>query len=87
MTYDVMSDFCKNQLNCDVVPLVAKLDAQSTIKIWENPLQKLQELADKQRYDSGEVGEGIVIRPCSYLRSFKTRRPMGFKLINRNYKD
>jgi RNA ligase (TIGR02306 family) len=87
MTYDVMKEFCEKELNCDVVPLIAKLDAQSTIKIWENPLQKLQELADKQRYDSGEVGEGIVVRPCSYIRSFKTRRPMGFKLINRNYKD
>lgn len=87
MTYDVMKEFCEKELNCDVVPLVAKLETQSTIKIWDNPLQKLQELADKQRYDSGEIGEGIVVRPCSYIRSFKTRRPMGFKLINRNYKD
>jgi RNA ligase (TIGR02306 family) len=87
MTYDVMKEFCEKELNCDLVPLVAKLETQSTIKIWDNPLQKLQELADEQRYDSGEIGEGIVVRPCSYIRSFKTRRPMGFKLINRNYKD
>lgn len=87
MTYEMMENFCKNELQCEVVPLVAKLDAPSTIKIWSNPLDKLQELADKQRYISGEVGEGIVVRPCSYIRSFKTRRPMGFKLINRNYKD
>jgi RNA ligase (TIGR02306 family) len=87
MTYDMMAEFCKNQLDCDVVPLIAKLEVASTVKIWENPLQKLQELADKQRYDSGELGEGIVVRPSSYIRSFQSRRPMGFKLINRNYKD
>ena len=87
MTYDMMADFCKNELQCDVVPLISKLEVASTVKIWENPLQKLQELADKQRYDSGEIGEGIVVRPSSYLRSFESRRPMEFKLINRNYKD
>jgi RNA ligase (TIGR02306 family) len=87
MTYDMMADFCKNELECDVVPLISKLEVASTVKVWENPLQKLQELADMQRYDSGEVGEGIVVRPSSYIRSFQSRRPMGFKLINRNYKD
>jgi hypothetical protein len=87
MTYEMMYDFCKNELKCDIVPLIAKLDVSTTVKIWENPLQKLQELADKQRYESGEIGEGIVVRPSSYVRSFESRRPMGFKLINRNYKD
>jgi len=87
MSYEAMAEFCKNELNCDVVPLIAKLDSSATIKLWIDPLQKLQELADKQRYDSGEVGEGIVIRPSSYPKSFNSRRPMGFKLINRNYKD
>lgn len=87
MTYDEMKDFCKNSLHCDVVPLICKLEVNSTINLWENPLQKLQDLADKQRYDSGLVGEGIVVRPSSYPRSFKSRRPLGFKLINRNYKD
>jgi RNA ligase (TIGR02306 family) len=87
MTYETMSDFCQNELKCDIVPLIAKLDVSTTVKIWENPLQKLQELADKQRYESGEIGEGIVVRPSSYVRSFESRRPMGFKLINRNYKD
>jgi RNA ligase (TIGR02306 family) len=87
MTYDMMADFCKNKLECDVVPLIAKIEVLPTIKTWENPLQKLQELADKQRYDSGEIGEGIVVRPSSYVKSFESRRPMGFKLINRNYKD
>ena len=87
MDYETMEKFCKNELQCDIVPLIANLDVASTIKLWNNPLQKLQELADKQRYDSGLVGEGIVVRPSSYPRSFESRRPLGFKLINRNYKD
>ena len=87
MTYDEMEDFCKNELQCDVVPLLKKLSVDSTIKIWENPLQKLQEFADKQKYSSGLDAEGIVVRPSSYPRSRGSRRPMGFKLINRNYKD
>ncbi|MEN9445963.1 MAG: hypothetical protein RL728_475, partial [Bacteroidota bacterium] len=87
MDYETMEKLCKNELQCDIVPLIAKLDVASTIKLWQNPLQKLQELADKQRYDSGQVGEGIVVRPSSYPRSFESRRPLGFKLINRNYKD
>jgi RNA ligase (TIGR02306 family) len=87
MDYETMEKFCKESLQCDIVPLIAKLEVASTTKLWENPLQKLQELADKQRYDSGLVGEGIVVRPSSYPRSFESRRPLGFKLINRNYKD
>ena len=87
MDYDTMSEFCKNELQCEVVPLIAKLETLSTTKMWENPLQKLQELADKQWYSSGERAEGIVVRPSSYPKSFSSRRPLGFKLINRNYKD
>jgi RNA ligase (TIGR02306 family) len=87
MSYDVMSEFCKKELNCEVVPFISKLETSATIKIWTNPLQKLQELADKQRYNNGVVGEGIVVRPSSYPKHFSSRRPMGFKLINRNYKD
>jgi len=87
MSYDVMKNFCENELKCDVVPLIAKLEVASTIKLWTDPLQKLQELADKQKYASGWEAEGIVVRPSSYPRSFESRRPLGFKLINRNYKD
>lgn len=87
MTYEEMKEFCENSLHCDVVPLVCKLSLEEQIKLWVNPLQKLQELADKQKYSSGLEGEGIVIRPSSYPRSYSSRRPLGFKLINRNYKD
>ena len=87
MTYEEMKDFCEKSLHCDVVPLVCKLELEATIKLWANPLQKLQELADKQKYPSGLDGEGIVVRPSSYPRGYSSRRPLGFKLINRNYKD
>jgi RNA ligase (TIGR02306 family) len=87
MSYDVMKQFCDNELNCDAVPLIATLEVAATIKIWADPLQKLQELADLQTYKSGGPGEGIVVRPKSYIRSYESRRPLGFKLINRNYKD
>lgn len=87
MTYEEMKNFCEKSLLCNVVPLVSELEAESTIKLWENPLQKLQELADKQKYSSGLEGEGIVVRPSSYPRGYASRRPLGFKLINRNYKD
>jgi len=87
MTYDEMKEFCENFLHCDVVPLVCKLGLEENIKLWLNPLQKLQELADKQKYQSGLSGEGIVVRPSSYPRGYSSRRPLGFKLINRNYKD
>lgn len=87
MGYDEMKHFCENDLECDVVPLVCKLKVRSTIRIWENPLRKLQELADKQKYHSGFDAEGVVVRPSDYRRSKSSRRPLGFKLINRNYKD
>lgn len=87
MTYEEMKVFCENSLHCEVVPLVCKLSLEDHMKLWVNPLQKLQELADKQKYQSGLEGEGIVVRPSSYPRSYSSRRPLGFKLINRNYKD
>lgn len=87
MTYDQMKDFCNKHLKCEVVPLICKLRVEDTIKIWSNPLKKLQELADKQKYSSGLDAEGIVVRPSTYIKSNKSRRPLGFKLINRNYKD
>jgi RNA ligase (TIGR02306 family) len=87
MDYDTMKDFCDNKLSCGVVPLLGHYEVSSTLKLYTNPLGKLQELADKQKYSSGLDAEGIVVRPKSYPRSFESRRPLGFKLINRNYKD
>ena len=87
MIYQEMKGFCESSLHCDVVPLVCKLSLEDQIKLWINPLQKLQELADQQKYPSGLDGEGIVVRPSSYPKGYSSRRPLGFKLINRNYKD
>lgn len=87
MDYGKMKSFCDNELCCDAVPLVCKLSVQGTINLLENPLSKLQELADRQKYESGLDAEGIVVRPFHYRRSDYSRRPIGFKLINRNYKD
>jgi hypothetical protein len=87
MKYDEMKEFCEKTIECEVVPLLAKIRVYETIRLWTNPLAKLQEFADKQKYPSGLDAEGIVVRPSSYIRSRSSRRPMGFKLINRNYKD
>ena len=87
MSYDEMAEFCKNELECDVVPLICKLDKKATVDIWENPLKKLQEAADKLEYSKGNMAEGMVVRPSHYPEFRGSRRPLGFKLINRNYKD
>ena len=87
MNYEEMLSFCNEKLQCEAVPLIAKLKVSETVNLWDNPLKKLQELADRQKYPSGLDAEGIVVRPSPYRRSKSSRRPMGFKLINRNYKD
>lgn len=87
MDYDQMKCFCEKELGCEVVPLIKKISRKETIELLENPLITLQNLADKQKYDSGLDAEGIVVRPFQYRRSKNSRRPFGFKLINRNYKD
>jgi len=87
MTYEQMQSFCCNELKCSVVPLIDCIDTATLVEHYDNPLQKLQSIADSQTYASGLPAEGIVVRPLIYAKSFKTRRPTGFKLINRNYKD
>lgn len=87
MTYDEMSRFCANELHCDVVPFISHLQKDKTYEMWTDPLQKLQALADSQTLPTGKPAEGIVIRPYTYICSYKSRRPLGFKLINRNYND
>lgn len=87
LNYTQMKNFCDNYLNCDCVPLVYRFDVDSTIKLWEKPLEKLQDITDKQKYSNGNYAEGIVFRPYNYIQSKFSRRPLGFKLINRNYRD
>jgi RNA ligase (TIGR02306 family) len=86
MSYHEMCEFCKNVLKADFVKLVGVYSKEEVSK-WANPLQHLQDLADKQKLSNGANAEGIVVRPSNYVRSFSSRRPLGFKLINRNYND
>jgi hypothetical protein len=74
-----MSRFCLDSASCLPVPKVAGLPASTS-------LSYLQVLADEQVLASGAPAEGIVVRPRDYRRDIKGR-PMGFKIINRNYGD
>ena len=85
MCYQEMKGFCNIELKCKVVPLVAECsfvgcDLQTAV-------EKLGELADQQKYFSDEFAEGIVVRPTTYPKSFSSRRPLGFKILSRNYND
>jgi len=85
MNYQEMKGFCNIELSCKVVPIAAELDlTQLTI---QEGLNKLQELADSQYYSPNCVCEGIVVRPQTYKPFTTSRRPKGFKILNRNYKD
>lgn len=87
MKYQEMKGFCNVEMQCAVVPLIAD-DVSFAGSNLEEALSKLQDLADLQSYPtSKEAAEGIVVRPKSYSKSYESRRPMGFKILNRNYKD
>ena len=85
MNYQEMKGFCNVELGCQVVPLVSECSfVGATV---EEALEKLQTLADQQMYGVKEPAEGIVIRPTDYRRGYSSRRPLGFKILNRNYKE
>lgn len=63
-------------MNLSVVPIIEQNHRHT--------LDTLQALADVQVLPSGKPAEGIVIRPSSYPSS-GIGRPLGFKIINRNY--
>ncbi len=63
--------------NLNLVPLIG---------IFDTP-QNWQALADKQILPDGNPAEGIVVRPFDPMRFHNKGRPLGFKIINRNYKD
>jgi RNA ligase (TIGR02306 family) len=85
MQYQEMKGFCNIELKCNVVPLVAECSFIGCD--LQTALEKLGDLSDQQKYSSGEFAEGIVVRPSTYLKSFASRRPLGFKILSRNYKD
>lgn len=86
MNYQEMKGFCNVELQCKVVPLVSECTfIGATV---DEALDKLQQLADQQTYSTSNLpAEGIVVRPSTYQKSFESRRPLGFKILNRNYKD
>jgi RNA ligase (TIGR02306 family) len=78
MTYGEMVSFGGNVLKSNVVPRIEHGYIKS--------LDGLQAIADNLKLDSGEWAEGIVVRPAHYPGS-GIGRPLGFKIINRNYRD
>ena len=78
MTYEEMASFGENVLKSNVVPRIEHGYIKS--------LDGLQSIADNLKLASGEWAEGIVVRPLEYPSS-GIGRPLGFKIINRNYRD
>ena len=78
LNYGNMGSLCKWELNCEYVPTAGRIDIGQSI-------ESIQELADNQTV-SGKPAEGIVVRPCKG-EAMGIGRPLGFKIINRNYKD
>jgi len=83
LNYQDMKGLCNVELLCKIVPLV--WEGSFIGAPLEKALEKLQELADSQIYAPNVPAEGIVVRPKSYIKLHG--RPMGFKILNRNYKD
>ena len=88
MTWDHMAEFCQQSLNCKYVPLIGYFNTNQSSNI---NLDDLVNLADRQTLDDeievkGIPAEGIVVRPSDY-RASGIGRPLGFKIINRNFKD
>lgn len=53
---------------------------------FQMTFDELQELSDAQRYDNGELAEGIVIRPCEPFISRYSKDDWSYKVISREYK-
>ncbi len=83
LNYQAMKGFCNIELLCKTVPLV--WEGSFVGATIEETLEKLQSLADMQFYAPNVPAEGIVVRPKGYTKLYG--RPMGFKILNRNYKD
>ena len=85
MNYQEMKGFCNVELKCNVVPFITETSFVGCDV--DTVIVKLQELADQQVLQNKKPAEGIVVRPKDYPRSYESRRPLGFKILNRNYKD
>jgi RNA ligase (TIGR02306 family) len=78
MSYAELISFGKNVLKAGVVARIEHGHIRS--------LEGLQAIADNLKLQNGDPAEGIVVRPFSYPSS-GIGRPLGFKIINRNYRD
>lgn len=80
VTWDKMTDKCYVALECEWCPMVCNVPAGTA-------LSDIQALADMQTVRRNTVpAEGIVVRPVKMM-TMGNGRPLGFKVINRNYKD
>jgi RNA ligase (TIGR02306 family) len=71
------------QLRCGLVPFVTHYSVP-LFALPSETIPALIDIADSQVLPNGKPAEGIVVRPIKYPAS-GTGRPLGFKLINRNY--
>lgn len=78
LTFQEMRQLCTEILGCNHV---TQMDYRG-----DKTLESLQAFADSLKLPSGAPAEGIVVRHPSH-KSSGSGRPLGFKLINRNFKD
>lgn len=80
VSWDEMTDKCFIALECEWCPMVSNVPAGTA-------LSDIQAIADMQTVRRNTVpAEGIVVRPVKMM-TMGNGRPLGFKVINRNYKD
>ena len=75
----IMSLFCSKSIKAKRVPVVIEHKQDTTLPF-------LQSIADNLTLPDGSPAEGIVVRPF-HMPASGIGRPLGFKIINRNYKD
>jgi RNA ligase (TIGR02306 family) len=78
LSYVEMIGACEALLKCAYVPVVTTT--------YEDTIEHLQGVADGVKLADGKPAEGIVVRPVD-AEAMGIGRPLGFKIINRNYKD
>jgi RNA ligase (TIGR02306 family) len=89
LNYSMMINLTEFELGLNYVPAIwSSFMSSNPPEALANgvTLTALQELADSLTLEDGSPAEGIVVRPARYIAS-GIGRPLGFKLISRNYKD
>jgi len=79
LPFEEMRSMCISIFSCQHVPLIGH-------SILEESFSDMQSLADRQTLPNNQPAEGIVVRAHDY-RSSGLARPLGFKVINRRYRD